>query len=288
MMSDGEHLVERLALSPDVSAGMGVDVQPAALRVVIITCFDPPWACADALLQHSACNLLAVVSTPYKRPASLVRRVRNVYRYHGVLGMARLAVARLAGRRGDDSTAYPALMPGKSRPPHLRFRDFHDDDCLAAIRALAPDVIVVDGTYILRPSLFDISRIVTLNLHSGRVPDYRGAPPAFWEIIKGETEVGITVHAVTAKVDEGPIYLERSVALPVARIDDPLVFARRFWREVLRPEGLRLMAHTLDSIAAGTARPRVQPKVALQTNRAPTKSQLRKIMRSYRVRQNSD
>jgi len=64
---------------------------------------------------------------------------------------------------------------------------------------------------ILKASLFQIPRLGTLNLHKGKLPDYRGMPPAFWEFFNGELEVGCTVHRIDGGLDTGPVLLERSL-----------------------------------------------------------------------------
>src|SRR5688572_31504720 len=47
--------------------------------------------------------------------------------------------------------------------------------------------------------------------HKGRVPDYRGMPPAFWELWNDETSVGCTVHWVAEKLDTGDVVRETTV-----------------------------------------------------------------------------
>jgi methionyl-tRNA formyltransferase len=77
---------------------------------------------------------------------------------------------------------------------------------LAALRELAPDVIVIGQTGILRKRLLSIPRLGTLNGHPGVLPNYRGIDSFQWAILNGEPEnVGATVHWVDSGVDTGPI-----------------------------------------------------------------------------------
>jgi len=53
-----------------------------------------------------------------------------------------------------------------------------------------------------------------LNMHGGKIPEYRGANVLQWAIINGETELGITWHEMAAEVDAGPIWAESAIPIP--------------------------------------------------------------------------
>jgi methionyl-tRNA formyltransferase len=53
------------------------------------------------------------------------------------------------------------------------------------IRDFAPDLGLSLAASILKESLFSIPHLLTLNLHKGRLPGYRGMPPAFWKLRNG-------------------------------------------------------------------------------------------------------
>ncbi len=109
----------------------------------------------------------------------------------------------------------PADAPGsaftsaglESRPNVriLRVADLHAEATLTAVRAFAPELGLSLAAPILRRALFAIPRRGTVNLHKGKVPDYRGMPPAFWELVHDERSVGCTVHWVDDKLDTGAI-----------------------------------------------------------------------------------
>jgi len=100
---------------------------------------------------------------------------------------------------------------GSPNVRHYRVRDVHGENALEQVRAFGPDLAVSLAAPILRAPLFEIPRLGTLNLHKGKLPDYRGMPPAFWEFVNGEPEVGCTIHRVDSGLDTGPILLERSL-----------------------------------------------------------------------------
>ena len=53
-----------------------------------------------------------------------------------------------------------------------------------------------------------------LNMHGGKIPEYRGANVMHWAIINGEKELGITWHKMIGEVDAGPIYAETCIPIP--------------------------------------------------------------------------
>lgn len=255
------------------------------LRVVVLTCDGLGLETARALEAVPEADVVAVVDAPHRRPP-LKRRLRHVWRTRGAAGLAAIAAGKATAALRRLLPAPPSAESADARPacPVLRFRDLHDADCLAALRDLTPDLAVVDGTGILRPELFDLPRLGSLNLHCGRVPDYRGSPPAFWELWDGVDRVGVTIHRVTERLDEGPVLLEEEFPLDPAPAQEPRAYARRVWRETLRPAGVRMLGEAVARLASGTAEWRPQPRSDAPTRRTPTLAQVRELRRRVRAR----
>ena len=77
---------------------------------------------------------------------------------------------------------------------------------IARMRRLAPDVVLVFGTSLLKQPLIDTFTGRIINLHLGLWPYYRGAGTNFWPLVNGEPEYcGATIHLLDAGVDSGPI-----------------------------------------------------------------------------------
>jgi len=96
------------------------------------------------------------------------------------------------------------------------------------VRQLAPDVIAVFGTSLIRPPLLEQGRLGMLNLHGGLSPDYRGADCTFWALYNGEpARVGCTLHFINAGIDTGELIAH--VCPEVREGDDELLL---FWRAV--------------------------------------------------------
>ena len=250
------------------------------LRVVVLTCGTPGDASgfesARAIAQVPGVDVVAIAVSPHRRPRGVRARLRQVYRRRGIPGLIGIPARKLAAmlRR---TTVAAAVESAPAGVPSLALDDFHADASLAALRALAPDLAVIDGTYILKESVFSLPRLGAINLHCGRLPEYRGAPPAFWELYNGEREVGVTVHWVTAGVDEGPIIRQELVPLDPAPAGDPMRVVHEIWRDTLRPIGVRLLAEAVAAIAAGNGEGRRQNPADGRTYRFPDYSTVREL-----------
>jgi methionyl-tRNA formyltransferase len=95
--------------------------------------------------------------------------------------------------------------------PVLQPVSLKDPSFAAAIRSLAPDLIVVVAFRILPKEIFTIPSLGTFNLHASLLPKYRGAAPINWALINGEKETGVTTFYLQESVDTGNIILQARV-----------------------------------------------------------------------------
>lgn len=71
------------------------------------------------------------------------------------------------------------------------------------------DLFVLSGyNKILRPLIFEIPPLGTINLHGGKLPEYRGAAPINWQIINGESTGGCSIIFVDEGIDTGDIIMQ--------------------------------------------------------------------------------
>jgi len=119
---------------------------------------------------------------------------------------------------------------------------------------VAPDAIVVAAYgQILRPRVFGIPPLGTINIHASLLPAYRGAAPVQWAIVRGERTTGITTFLIDAGMDTGEALLRRE--LPIGPDETALELERR-----LAELGASAILETLDGIEAGSLVPIPQPE----------------------------
>ena len=74
------------------------------------------------------------------------------------------------------------------------------------LRSLSPSLFVLSGyNKILRKELLQLPKHGCINLHGGKLPDYRGAAPINWQILNGEIEGGCTILYADEGIDTGDI-----------------------------------------------------------------------------------
>lgn len=89
----------------------------------------------------------------------------------------------------------------------------------ALLRGLEPDVIFSAGfPWKLPPELLNLPRLGCINAHPALLPKYRGPEPVFWQLMNGETQIGMTIHRMDAEFDTGPILAQR--AMDISEDDD--------------------------------------------------------------------
>ena len=106
------------------------------------------------------------------------------------------------------------LAAARSIPVHMA-PAFNEDAVYDAIRSHRPDFLfsfyfreMIQGRFL------ELPRLGAYNLHGSLLPRYRGRAPLNWVLVKGETETGISLHAMTPKPDDGHILAQ--ARLPIA------------------------------------------------------------------------
>ncbi len=125
-------------------------------------------------------------------------------------------------------------------------------EALAALRALAPDLLVVVAYgQLLRRELLDLPPLGCINVHASLLPKYRGAAPIVWAVAGGETTSGVTTMRMNERMDAGEILLQCSEPVEAGDTGGSL-------HDRLAITGAALLAETLRELERGTLRGRPQ------------------------------
>jgi len=148
------------------------------------------------------------------------------------------AVKGLAVERG-----LPVLQPARVRDP----------DFLDALRALAPDLIVV-AAYgrILPRAILDLPPQGCINVHASILPRHRGAAPIAHAILAGDAITGVCIMRMVEELDAGDVLLVRETPI---RGDD----TTGSLTERLADLGGAALGEAIDGLRAGTIHAVPQP-----------------------------
>jgi methionyl-tRNA formyltransferase len=87
-------------------------------------------------------------------------------------------------------------------------------EAVAQIAAFEPDILVVAAYGLILPqNVLDIPAKACLNVHASLLPRWRGAAPIQAAILAGDEETGVSLMAMTAGLDCGPVYVREAVGI---------------------------------------------------------------------------
>jgi len=123
---------------------------------------------------------------------------------------------RPAGR-GKKLTASPVKRyAGKQGIPVMQPETLRDADAVSALEKLEPDLLVVAAYGLILPqNVLDIPTHGCLNVHASVLPRWRGAAPIQAAILAGDETTGISLMAMTAGLDCGPVFHTSEVTIGV-------------------------------------------------------------------------
>lgn len=220
------------------------------LRVQFITEDDPLYVAEffEAFLSLYRPEEIDIVGISIQEPFNedRLKTARRVLSFYGATGFARLlvrfgrvkvrgrSIGRLARKRGIP------LVPTSS---------VNDPDFIKRVEALSPDVIVsVAAPEIFKETILGTPRLGCINVHSGRLPKYRGMMPTFWQMRSGERSVTVTVHEMAARLDAGAVLGTAECLIEQHDTLDRVMVAAKH-------EGARLVIDVLRSLASGEIQP---------------------------------
>ena len=106
------------------------------------------------------------------------------------------------------------LIPNniKEFPKKIAFHKVENasgSQCLSILKSLAPELLIVLGTSILKPEVLSIAKRYTLNIHGGIIPNYRNVHSDFWAVSKKDFKnIGTTIIHLDPGIDTGDIAIQ--------------------------------------------------------------------------------
>ncbi len=93
-------------------------------------------------------------------------------------------------------------------------RSLRDEDEQAALAAVGAEAAVVVAYGLILPqAALDIPSRGCLNIHASLLPRWRGAAPIQRAILAGDAETGVSIMAMEAGLDTGPVYAREVVPI---------------------------------------------------------------------------
>jgi methionyl-tRNA formyltransferase len=156
---------------------------------------------------------------------------------------------RPAGR-GKKLTASPVKRYAEEHGiPVRQPATLRDEQAQAELAAFEPDLLVVAAYGLILPqAVLDIPRFGCLNVHASVLPRWRGAAPIQAAILAGDGKTGVSLMAMTAGLDCGPVFHIEELDI------GPRETAGELHDRLATLGGKMLVAH-LDAILGGDLEP---------------------------------
>lgn len=137
--------------------------------------------------------------------------------------------------------------------PVFQFQRYSAEEPLATLRGLGVDIGVMAYVTQFVPQTFvNIPKHGTIQFHPSLLPAHRGPSSINWPIMLGKSETGLTIFRPSDGLDEGPVVLQKKVAIGPDDTLGSVYFDRIF------PQGVAALVEAADLVVAGRAQEHVQ------------------------------
>ena len=231
------------------------------MRIEFLTQDDPLYVLPffDEFVRHygSEFQILQIATSPVMGKRSRSQMIKELIQLYGTVGIARLTArltrARILGklpkRAGASRYSTLSQLCHSHGILHEKIGNPNASEFVESVRRRGADLLVsVACPYILKVPLLTIAPKGAINIHHAPLPRYKGMMPTFWQMFHGEKSVGLTIHFMSAKIDEGEALLQDEQAIEPGESLDHLI-------QRSKRHGAHCMANVLRQINEGTAEP---------------------------------
>ena len=177
------------------------------LRVFVITEDDPLYVIRffEVFFAEYPRNRIDLVGLTVSRAfhEPIVKTARRIHRFYGTVDFARLLSRWFLAKLRRRSIATLTRDVGV---PLIQAASVNDPQFIQRLAAMQIDVLVsVAAPEVFKPPLLATPRLGAINIHSGRLPKYRGMMPTFWQMLSGEATATVTIHEMAERLDAGGV-----------------------------------------------------------------------------------
>ena len=219
------------------------------LRVLIVTEDDPLYVIEFFRVffdQYSRENIDIIGITIVKAfNEAIWKTASRMLSFYGLVDFIRLSFRFVRAKLLGESIAAIATKHGV---PLINTKSVNATPYVNIAEELKPDVVVsVAAPEVFRKPLLNVPAITCINIHSGRLPVYRGMMPNFWQLLNGESHATITIHEMAEKLDAGGVIATHEFPLRTKDSLDRVIVGTK-------QEGAKLMIKVLQDYANGKAK----------------------------------
>jgi len=200
------------------------------------------------LVQHKQNIDLSKIYVVPSFDEGLMQRAARGFRFYGFWGFLqqglRISANKILSSLGLKLESVSSLGAYYSVPVE-NVKNINEPSFISALKEQKPDVILsVAAPQIFKKELLKVPQWGCINVHSAKLPKYRGMMPNFWAMYHGDKKAGITVHTMDEKLDQGKIVLQDEIEIRENDTLDSLVIRSK-------KRGAELVVDALEQIKSG-------------------------------------
>ncbi len=187
---------------------------------------------------------------------SLFKLVEQMYNFYGPIDFLKMGSkyvsyklwAILPGFLKTNGTYSLAQLCNHYGIDVIHRSDINSKEFLCRLEKMDLDLIIsVAAPVIFKKDLIQLPKSGCINIHNAKLPKYRGMMPNFWQMYHNEEKVGITIHEINPKIDDGRIILQEEVDIePNETLDSLIKRTKRI--------GARYIVKTINMIKSGNVK----------------------------------
>jgi methionyl-tRNA formyltransferase len=207
-----------------------------SLRLLFITQDDPFYVRLffEEFLKHykSLHEIAAVVIAHAMGKKSYVKLARQMYDFYGPVNFMKMGtkyalrkmLVHLPNAFRKNGGFNLAQLCGNYRVPVIYESRINSNDFLEKVKGMNIDLIIsVAAPVIFKKDIIQLPTYGCMNIHHAPLPKYRGMMPNFWQMYNNEKRVGMTIHEINPKIDDGRIILQKEVDIAPGETLDTLI-----------------------------------------------------------------
>jgi len=231
-----------------------------SLRLLFITQDDPFYVRLffEEFFKHckSLDEIAAVVIAHAMGKKSYAKLARQMYDFYGPVNFMKMGtkyalrkiLVHLPDAFRKNGGFNLAQLCGNYRIPVIYESRINSNDFLEKVKGMDIDLIIsVAAPVIFKKDIIQLPKYGCINIHHAPLPKYRGMMPNFWQMYHDEKRVGMTIHEINPKIDDGRIILQKEVDIDQRETLDALI-------KRTKRIGAHLMIEAIEMIRSGNVK----------------------------------
>jgi methionyl-tRNA formyltransferase len=226
------------------------------MRIMIITEEDEFYLplSIQHILQTCPYDIVEIICARNPLVPSKLKALNKFYKTFGIVPIAKHCLRLLKAKMLDKIPAlnftgryYSIEQLCKAfNKPYLFIKNINSEDFLNHCRQLNIDLIAsVSPTQIFKKQLINLPKYGCINIHTAKLPKYRGLYPVYWAMACGEKNLGVSIHYIEEGIDTGKIILQEEMDIPPYSTMDYML-------RITKIKGAELLVKAIDQISQGT------------------------------------